>query len=48
MVFGYAIYTQDNSGRKLNILWGDIIGHCERKVYMNMCVILDDYGDRAV
>jgi hypothetical protein len=26
---------QDDSGRKVNILGGDCVGHCEKKVYLN-------------
>jgi hypothetical protein len=29
-------YIQDNSGGKVNILGGDSIGHCEKKVHMNL------------
>ena len=34
--------------RKVNILGGDIISHCEKKVHMNMCIILDGYRDIAI
>ena len=27
---------QDISEWKVNILWGDSVGHCEKNVYMNM------------
>ena len=30
------------------VLGGDIIGHCEEKVHMTMCLILKGYRDRAV
>jgi hypothetical protein len=29
-------------------LEGNSIGHCEKKIYINMCLILNDYRDRAV
>ena len=32
---------------KVNILGGNIIGHCEKNVYMSMCLILNGYRDRA-
>jgi hypothetical protein len=39
---------QGDSGGKVNILEGNSIGHCEKKIYINMCLILNDYRDRAV
>ena len=37
------------SGGKVNILGGDSIGHCgEKKVHTDMCLILNDYQDKAV
>jgi hypothetical protein len=33
---------------EINILGGDIIGHCEKEVRINMCLILIGYQDRAV
>jgi hypothetical protein len=39
---------QSDSGGKVNILGGDNIGHCEKKVHRNMCLILTGYLDRAV
>ena len=40
---------QGDSGGKVYILGGDSIGHCEKKkVYLNMCLILNCYRDRAV
>jgi len=36
------------SGEKVNVFEGDYIGHCEEnKVHMNMCLILNGYGDGA-
>jgi hypothetical protein len=32
---------------KVNILGGNIVGHCEKNVYMSMCLILNGYRDRA-
>jgi hypothetical protein len=40
--------VHSDSGRKGSILGGDSIGHCEKKVNMNMCLILNGYRDRAV
>jgi len=34
--------------KKLYILRVDSIGHCERKVHMNLCLILNGYRGRAV
>jgi hypothetical protein len=31
----------DDSGGKVNILGGDNIGDCEKKIHMNMCRILN-------
>ena len=39
---------QDNSGEKFNTVECDTIGHCEKKVHMSMCQILNGYRDRAV
>jgi len=34
--------TQGDLGRKINILRGDSMGHCEkREVHMNMCLIMN-------
>jgi hypothetical protein len=38
---------QGDSGGKVNILGGDSIGHCEKKVYVKICVILNCYRDRT-
>jgi hypothetical protein len=43
------VKIQDDSGKQVNILRGDIIGHFEKKkVHTNMCLILTGYRDRAV
>jgi hypothetical protein len=34
--------------KKVNILAGDIIGHCEKEVCMNMRVIINGYREEAV
>ena len=34
-------YIQDDSGGKGSILGGSSIGHCEKKAYMNMCLIFE-------
>jgi hypothetical protein len=39
--------TQGDSGGEVNISVGDSNGHCEKKVHMNMCLILNGYRDRA-
>jgi hypothetical protein len=39
---------QDDSGGNINNWGGDRIGHCEKKNYMNVCLILISYQDRAV
>ena len=41
-------YIQGDSGRKVNIFGGDSIGHCEKKVHRNVCLILSVSRDRAV
>jgi len=35
-------------GGKVNILERDSIGHCERIVYINTCLNLIGYGDKAI
>ena len=40
--------TQVDPGRKTTILGGDNIGHCEKKVHINMCLILNVYPHTAV
>jgi len=46
--FSY-IHIQGDSGGTVNTLEDDSIGHCQKKkVYMNMCLILNGYRDRAV
>lgn len=37
---------QGDSGKRISILGGDI-GHSEKEVYMNMCLILNVYRDGA-
>jgi hypothetical protein len=39
---------QGHSGRKFNIFGGDSVGSCEKEVYLNMCLVLNAYQDRAV
>jgi hypothetical protein len=43
-----ATKLQGDSGGKINILGGDSVGNCEKKVHMNMCAILNGYRDTAV
>jgi hypothetical protein len=40
-----AFIIQGDSGRKVNILERDIIGHCEKRVRVNLCLILFGYRD---
>ena len=43
------VKIQCDSGGQVYNLGGDSVGHCERKkVYMNMCLVLNGYRDRAV
>jgi hypothetical protein len=44
----YNLVIQGDSGGKSDILEGDRIGHCEKKVYTNIYRILNGYRDRAV
>jgi hypothetical protein len=44
----YFMPIRGDTGGKVNISGGDIIGHCEKKNYMNMCRILNGYRDTAV
>jgi hypothetical protein len=37
------LYIQGDSGRNVSILGGDSTCHCERKVHVDMGVILNDY-----
>jgi len=39
---------QGDPGGKASILGGDIVGYCEKKVHMNICLVLYGYRDRAV
>ena len=32
---------------KHRVIQGDSIGHCEKNVHINMCLILNGYPDRA-
>ena len=36
---------QGDSGNKVNILAGDSIGHCEKKIHSKMCLIVNSYLD---
>jgi hypothetical protein len=44
----YFFNIQGDSGGKINTLGGDGIGHCEKTVSINICLILNGYRDRAV
>jgi hypothetical protein len=39
-------HLQGYSGGKVNILRGSSVGHCEKKVHVNMFRILNEYEDR--
>jgi hypothetical protein len=41
-------HIQGDSGGKINIVRCDSMGHYEKKVHMNLCLILNDYRDRTV
>ena len=43
-----CLQIQGDRRRKDNILQCDSIGHFEKKVYMNICLILNGYRDKAV
>ena len=36
-------HIQGDSVGKVSILWSENIGHCEREVHMNMCLIVTGY-----
>lgn len=42
------MYVQGDSGRKVSILGGDSIVHCQKKVYMIMFLISGGYWDGTV
>jgi len=42
------VITQADSGRKVNILKDYSKNHWEKKVYMNMCLIMNGYQERTV
>ena len=42
------IHIQGDSGGTINILGGESMGHYEKKVHMNLCLILNSYRDRTV
>jgi len=41
------MYIQGDLAGRVTILGGDRIGHCEKQLYVNMCLILNAcrYGD---
>ena len=47
-VYSLCVHIQSDSGGKLIFLGGDSIGHCVKKINVNMCLILNGYRDRAV
>jgi len=42
------IFIQGDSVETVNILGGGSIGHCEKKVNMNTCQIMNGYPDTAL
>jgi hypothetical protein len=38
-----CVYIQSDSAGKVNVLRADSIGHCDQKVRMNTCLILNGY-----
>ena len=34
------LHVQVGTGGKVSIIGGDCIGHCEKKVHMNMCLMV--------
>jgi hypothetical protein len=47
-VCGEFNLTEGDSGRKINVLQGGSIGHCEKNVHMNMYLVLNTYRDEPV
>ena len=45
---GNWLLIQGDPGGKFNILGRDDMGYCEKKNYMNVCLILNGYRGRAV
>jgi hypothetical protein len=43
-----SMNIEGDSGGKTNILGEDFIGYCEKKLYINVSLILNCYRDRAV
>lgn len=41
-------HVQGDSGGEVSVLGGDNIGHWEKKVCLNICLILNGYRDIAV
>ena len=44
----YVPYIQGDSEDNVSSLEGDSVGHCEKKFHINMCLILNDYGQRTL
>jgi len=43
-----AVLTQGDAGGKVNILGTNNVGHCEKNVHKNMCLISNGYRGRTV
>ena len=41
-------HIQGDSGKKVSILGGDNIGHDEKELHTNVCLILNGYPDIAL
>ena len=48
MKWGKDTLIQGDSGGKVNILGGDSVSHCAKKIRIAMFLILNGYRDRAV
>jgi hypothetical protein len=42
------MYIMGDLGGKVIILGADSMGHCEKKMHINVCVIMNAYRNRAV
>jgi hypothetical protein len=48
LIIFVTVFAQRDSGGKLNILETDSIGHCKKKVHVNIYLFLKDYRVTAV
>jgi hypothetical protein len=42
------VFIQGDSGGKVSILEGDIVGHFEKKICVHMCIILNGDQERCL